>query len=84
MSALFHSSDVPATALHWVGLDQDEGFYVPASDCPVCRAEQAERLMPCGHPALCVSTSDEGTSYCRWCNDIAALAEARRALGGVK
>ena len=23
----------------------------------------------CGHPAQCVSTSDEGTSYCSWCAD---------------
>ena len=32
--------------------------------------------MPCGHPEQCVVSSDEGTSYCGWCKEVARLREA--------
>lgn len=37
------------------------------------RAEERSP-QPCGHPAACVVSSDEGTSYCGWC---AAVREER-------
>ena len=39
---------------------------------------EARKPLPCGHPAQAVATGEEGTSYCRWCNDLALLADARR------
>lgn len=29
--------------------------------------------LPCGHPDACVVSSDEGTHYCRWCEEVGAL-----------
>lgn len=26
----------------------------------------------CGHPAVCIASDDEGTSHCRWCEELAA------------
>ena len=34
-------------------------------------------LMPCGHPQEAVSYGDEGTNYCRWCEEVARLEEER-------
>ena len=31
---------------------------------------------PCGHPAACIVNSEEGTSYCGWCAEVARLREA--------
>jgi len=38
---------------------------------------------PCGHPAACIVSSDEGTNYCGWCVslDTAADAERERCAG---
>lgn len=39
----------------------------------------AHAPMPCGHPAACAMGSDEGTSYCRWCDELnQAQAEIAR------
>lgn len=36
-------------------------------------------LQPCGHPKVCIFSSDEGTHYCRWCEDVARqTAESER------
>lgn len=41
--------------------------------------DPARRPLPCGHPVGCVASGKEGTSYCRWCEEVgrlrAALAE---------
>jgi hypothetical protein len=34
-------------------------------------------LMPCGHPQEAVSYGDEGTNYCRWCEEVGRLEEQR-------
>lgn len=34
-------------------------------------------LMPCGHPEDAVSYGDEGTNYCRWCEEVGRLEEQR-------
>lgn len=39
----------------------------------------------CGHPAQCVYTSDEGTSYCSWCAGVSELkVKLEKALGSLK
>lgn len=37
------------------------------------RLEASEKLMACGHPRACVSSSAEGTNSCDWCADVARL-----------
>lgn len=32
-----------------------------------------DRQPHCGHPVECIVSSDEGTNYCGWCNETAAL-----------
>ena len=42
-------------------------------DVDMARLKESQ---PCGHPAACIVSSDEGTSYCGWCADVARLREA--------
>lgn len=35
----------------------------------------------CGHPSAAIVSSDEGTSYCRWCEDVGKAREEGRREG---
>lgn len=32
---------------------------------------QLRTIMPCGHPLICASGTDEGAWDCRWCEEVA-------------
>lgn len=32
--------------------------------------EFLQTIMPCGHPLICASGTDEGTWDCQWCKDV--------------
>jgi hypothetical protein len=37
---------------------------------------ETPKIMPCGHPRVCLVCTDEGTHHCAWCEDIeSTLAE---------
>ena len=46
------------------------------------RAKLAEALRPmfCGHPPTAVYSADEGTNYCRWCEEVTRLNIEVKAL----
>lgn len=44
-------------------------------------ARAAVTRQPCGHPGACVASSDEGSSYCRWCEEVARLTADLAAPG---
>lgn len=58
-------------------VDQPPGDYTPYVELAV-ELSAAKRRLPCGHPAACVESSDEGTSFCRWCEDVGRLTEQAR------
>ena len=37
-------------------------------------------VMGCGHPPECLNIGDEGTIYCRWCEDVGRLKEDLRVV----
>ena len=39
-------------------------------------------LNPCGHPVACVVSSDEGTNYCGWCEEVGKHAFSTRQFCG--
>ena len=42
-------------------------------------------VQPCGHPAACVVSGDEGTQWCGWCDTATRLADERdEALAAVE
>jgi hypothetical protein len=47
---------------------------------PLAMVAALKADMPCGHPQACVSAADEGTAYCRWCEDVGRLKADRRML----
>lgn len=42
---------------------------------PEAMFREVDEPQHCTHPAACIVSSDEGTSYCGWCADVARLRE---------
>ena len=55
----------------WYGADVSSEEIVALLDL-ADEGEKASAPQPCGHPAACVVSSEEGTAYCGWCADVAA------------
>ena len=56
---------------------RDATTYLRERDEALAKLADAVRPMSCGHPVASVSFGDEGTNYCRWCEEVARLKSER-------
>ena len=63
-------SDAEMTAMR-----QDEYNAIQALRSLINEHDDLTTPMPCGHPVGAVSYGDEGTNFCRWCEEVGRLEE---------
>jgi hypothetical protein len=67
--------DTPVIEIDWTLADMEL--------CWQAATAEQRKPQPCGHPTACITSSDEGTSYCAWCEDVARLREAAKPFANL-